>query len=197
MFRQSAELAGLSTATAKMVCNFHIFPIHNPYHIVSAIWHIKPALLWVMGKRDLPCGSGSQCLWSHENLVNVGAVELKDLDSVVWSIRHVKPVVMRNDNAMHRRTEIITWAFRRVVGAWICVIGCIPVRTPVAQMLARVGVKDDYATILIAVCHIKFIAIRVHHHIGRAAEHSFVRSWSRDEFNGVRVNLQYYYGTSD
>lgn len=88
------ELAWAITFMAELSSYGAIQAIKDPHHGVLAICNQEILLFWIMGKRQLPNGSSTSCLWRDPEFLQEVTVFRKDLDPVGDAISYVDKTVI-------------------------------------------------------------------------------------------------------
>ena len=90
----AVELAGLASPVAEGGDLFKRFAHDDSHPAILAIGEEDEALLWILGKRDIPRRSGAQRIFGVEPFLHECAVWLEHLHAVVLPIAHIdEPVI--------------------------------------------------------------------------------------------------------
>ena len=108
--------------------------------------------------------------FSMNVFLDESAILLENLNAIVHAVANVEQAVVGKLRAVYRVAELLGGGSVRIVRAEVGVVGLVAVSSPVAFVLAGVGVEDDDAMIAVAVRDVQLVRGRIDKGLGRPAQ---------------------------
>src|SRR5579862_721372 len=160
------ELSRLAATIAKACQYFERVPKHDIHFVVRPVGNIKVLLLGIRRKRNVKYRTFTEGVLRDKYLFYESAIWFEHLDPIVNPITDIEQSVMGEFGTVHRISKLLRRRCRGIILAEVGIVRLVAVGSPVAFVLTGLCVKDDDASIAIAIGYISFIRLRINKNLG-------------------------------